>query len=81
MNKDKKNNNNGMEYPLVILKGILLRLTSTVHVVTSIVSIVWHVLPSVERSILPEFAAYQIITSLKYGSLKGSGVNSLHHSI
>ena len=51
-----------MEYPLVILKGILLRLTSTVHLVTSIVSIVWHVLPSVERSILPEFAAYQIIT-------------------
>ena len=49
-----------MEYPLVILKGILLRLT--LHVVTSIVSIVWHVLPSVERSILPEFAAYQIIT-------------------
>ena len=28
-----------MEYPLVILKGTLLRLTSTVHVVTSIVSI------------------------------------------
>ena len=35
-----------MEYPLVILKGILLRLTSTVHVVTSIVSIVWYVFPS-----------------------------------
>ena len=44
-----------MEYPLVILKCILLRLTSTVVTV-------WHVLPSVERSILPEFAAYQIIT-------------------
>ena len=28
-----------------------------------------------------EFAAYQIMTSLKYGSLKGSGVNSLHRSI
>ena len=46
-----------MEYPLVILKGILLRLTST-----AVTSVVWHVLPSVERSILPEFAAYQIIT-------------------
>ena len=65
-----------MEYPPVILKGTLLRLTSTV-----VTSVVWHVLPSVERSILPEFAAYQIITSLKYGSLKGSGVNSLHRSI
>ena len=48
---------------------------------TVVTSVVWHVLPSVERRILPEFAAYQIITSLKYGSLKGSGVNSLHHSI
>ena len=65
-----------MEYLLVILKCILLRLTSTV-----VTSIVWHVLPSVERSILPEFAAYQITTSLKYGSSKGSGVNSLHRSI
>ena len=65
-----------MEYPLVILKRIPLGLTSTV-----VTSVVWHVLPSVERSILPEFTAYQIITSLKYGSLKGSGVNSLHHSI
>ena len=46
-----------MEYLLVILKCVLLRLTSTV-----VTSIVWHVLPSVERSILPEFAAYQIIT-------------------
>ena len=46
-----------MEYPLVILKCIPLRLTSTV-----ITSVVWHVLSSVERSILPEFAAYQIIT-------------------
>ena len=46
-----------MEYLLVILKCIMLRLTSTV-----VTSIVWHVLPSVERSILPEFAAYQIIT-------------------
>ena len=65
-----------MECLLVILKCIPLRLTSTV-----VTSIVWHVLPSVERSILPEFAAYQIITSLKYGSLKSSGVNSLHRSI
>ena len=47
----------GMEYTLVILKCIPLRLTSTV-----VTSVVWHVLPSVERSILPEFAAYQIIT-------------------
>ena len=46
-----------MEYLLVILKCIPLRLTSTV-----VTSIVWHVLPSVERSILPEFAAYQLIT-------------------
>ena len=46
-----------MEYLLFILKCIPLRLTSTV-----VTSIVWHVLPSVERSILPEFAAYQIIT-------------------
>ena len=46
-----------MEYPPVILKGTLLRLTSTV-----VTSVVWHVLPSVERSILPEFAAYQINT-------------------
>ena len=45
-----------MEYLLVILKCILLRLTSTV-----VTSVVWHVSPSVERSILPEFAAYQII--------------------
>ena len=65
-----------MEYTLVILKCIPLRLTSTV-----VTCVVWHVFPSVERSILPEFAAYQIITSLKYGSLKGSGVNSLHRSI
>ena len=65
-----------MEYLLFILKCILLRLTSTV-----VTSIVWHVLRSVERSIFPEFAAYQIITSLKYGSLKGSGVNSLDRSI
>ena len=65
-----------MEYTLVILKCIPLRLTSTV-----VTCVVWHVLPSVERSILPEFAAYQIITSLKYGSSKGSGVNSLHRSI
>ena len=54
----------------------MLKLTSTV-----VTSVVWHVLPSVERSILPEFAADQIITSLKYESLKGSGVNSLHRSI
>ena len=46
-----------MEYALVTLKCIPLRLTSTV-----VTSVVWHVLPSVERSILPEFAAYQIIT-------------------
>ena len=46
-----------MEYLLVIFKCILLRLTSTV-----VTSIFWHVLPSLERSILPEFAAYQIIT-------------------
>ena len=45
-----------MEYLLVILKCILLRLTSTV-----VTSVVRHVSPSVERSILPEFAAYQII--------------------
>ena len=48
---------------------------------TVVTSIVWHVLPFVERSILPEFAAYKIITSLKYGSSKDSGVNSLHRSI
>ena len=65
-----------MKYPLVILKCIPLRLTSTV-----VTSIVLHVLRSVERSIFPEFSAYQIITSLKYGSLKGSGVNSLDRSI
>ena len=47
----------GMEYTLVILKCIPLRLTSTV-----VTSVVWHVFSSVERSILPEFAAYQIIT-------------------
>ena len=35
----------------------MLRLTSTV-----VTSVVWHVLPSMERPILPEFAAYQIIT-------------------
>ena len=65
-----------MEYPLVILKRIPLRLTSTV-----VTSVIWHVLPSLKRYILPEFAAYQITTSLKYGSSKGSGVNSLHRSI
>ena len=58
--------------------NVFERLSQTSTVVTSIV---WHVLPSVERSILPEFAAYQITTSLKYGSSKGSGVNSLHRSI
>ena len=55
----------------------MLRLTSTV-----VTSVVWHVLPSLKRSILPEFFAYQITTSLKYdGSLKGLGVNSLHRSV
>ena len=65
-----------MEYALVTLKCIPLRLTSTV-----VTSVVWYVFPFVKRSILPEFAFYQIITSLKYGSLKGSGVNSLHRSM